>query len=115
MRARDPRVFLFDALAAARSIERFMGGCSFPRFGANEILRSAVERQFEILGEALSRALKADPELAELLPVAPRVIAFRNVLAHDYDAVVDETVFAVATFDVPLLAEQLQALLQDVS
>ena len=115
MRVRDPAAFLFDALAAAQAIERFLSGCPFPRYEADEMLRSAVERQFEILGESLSRALKADPGLAQCLPDAPRVIAFRNVLAHDYDAVVDETVFAVATFDLPLLAKQLQGLLKDVS
>ena len=114
MRARDPRVDLFDALAAAEAIVRFMASCSLEQYESDEILRSAIERQFEIVGEALSRSLRADPTLAESLPDARQVIAFRNVLAHGYDAVVDQTVFSVATYDVPLLIEELKSRLEDV-
>lgn len=113
MRTRDPEVFLFDALAAAEAITRFMGGCSQGQFQSDEILRSAVERQFEIMGEALNRVLKANQAMVEFLPEARKVIAFRNVLAHGSDAVVDETVYSVATADVPLLAEQLRVHLKD--
>lgn len=112
MRTRDPRVFLFDALSAAEAVTRFIGGCSPEQYQSDEILRSAVERQFEVLGEALNRAVKADPALIESLPDAPKVVAFRNVLAHGYDAVLDETVFAVATSDVPSLIQQLRLQLE---
>ena len=112
MRPRDPRVFLFDALSAAEAVTRFMGGCSLGQYESDEILRSAVERQFEIMGEALTRAMRADSALIDSLPDARKMIAFRNVLAHGYDAVLDETVFAIATFDVLLLIEQLRLQLE---
>ena len=55
------------------------------------MLRSAVERQFEIVGEALSQLAKAAPELAAQIPDLPRIVAFRNILRHGY-AVVDNTI-----------------------
>ncbi len=114
MRGRDSRAYLADAMAAAQAIQRFLAGRSFAQYAGDEVLRSAVERQFEIAGEALNRALKADSGLAERLPEAPKVIAFRNVLAHDYAVVVDETVYSVATFDIPVLVEQIHALPEEL-
>jgi uncharacterized protein with HEPN domain len=115
MRARDPRASIADALAAAQAIERFMDGCSFAQYLADEMLHSAVERQFEIVGEALSRALKANPALIERIPEAPKVIGLRNVLAHGYDAVVDATIFELARGDLPSLVERLRAVLEGIA
>jgi len=113
MRHRDLNACLSDALAAAQTIERFIGSKSFEQYQADDLLRSGVERQFEIVGEALNRALKTDPGLPARIPKAPSIVAFRNVLAHGYDAVVDETVFAIATHDVPSLVAQLRVLLEE--
>ena len=55
------------------------------------MLRSAVERQFEIMGEALNQLSKTAPELAAQIPDLPRIVAFRNVLIHGY-AVVDNAI-----------------------
>jgi len=77
--------------------------------------RSATERQFEILGEALNRALKSDPALIDQLPEAQGVIGFRNVLAHAYDDVIDDTVLSVANTQLPALIDRLESLLKDLS
>ena len=64
MRQPDPRKYLWDALSAAEQARGFAEGCSFDDYLANAMLRAAVERQFEIIGEALNQLSKADPELA---------------------------------------------------
>jgi len=115
MRPRDPWTALQDALAAGQAIERFLIGRTLDQYVADEMLRSAVERQFEILGEALGRALRADLTLSGSLPDASAVIGFRNVLAHGYDAVADETVYDLAHEDLPVLIQRLGALLEEAT
>ena len=53
------------------------------------MLRAAVERQFEIIGEALARLRKLDPEVCSAVTDAGRIIAFRNILIHGYADVDD--------------------------
>ena len=60
---RDPRALLWDAQTSGTAITRFLAGKSLSDFLTDELLRSALERQFEILGEALAQLSKADPEL----------------------------------------------------
>jgi len=115
MRTRDPRVFLADALDAVLAIRRFMGGCTSAEYASDVLLRSAVERQFEIVGEALRRTLAASPALIGRLPEAPKVIGFRNVLAHGYDTVDNDTVYELARAELPLLEKRLGALLEEIS
>jgi uncharacterized protein with HEPN domain len=59
------------------------------------MLRSAVERQFEIIGEALSRLAKDDPQVAAAIPDHGKIIGFRNVLIHGYATVDDRIVWGV--------------------
>lgn len=58
---RDRRAYLFDMREAARLIERFTAGRAFDDYQADPMLRSAVERQLEIVGEALVQALRRFP------------------------------------------------------
>ena len=67
------------------------------------MLRSAVERQFEIVGEALNRLSREDPAVAARIPDVSRIVGFRNVLAHGYDIVDDEAVWSAITDDLPTL------------
>jgi uncharacterized protein with HEPN domain len=69
--------------------------------------RSAVERQLEILGEALARALRADPDLAAGLPAVRGAIDFRNVIAHAYDALSPAAAWDLARYELPVLARQV--------
>ena len=83
----DPRAYLWNARESADAIAEFVRGLTFDGYVANVMLRSAVERQFEIIGEALRKLEKAAPDLAERLPERSQAIAFRNILIHGYDSI----------------------------
>jgi len=79
---RDPRVFLWDAHFAAEAILEFVAGKTVADYRSDRLLRSAVERQFEIIGEALNQLCKIEPAWAERIPDLPQIVAFRNLLAQ---------------------------------
>ncbi|MFA7105650.1 MAG: HepT-like ribonuclease domain-containing protein [Dysgonamonadaceae bacterium] len=72
---RDPRAYLWDVREAADAILGFVAGVTFDAYAANPLLHSAVERKFEIIGEALNQFSKADPALAARIPDLPRIVA----------------------------------------
>lgn len=108
---RDARAYLHDASIAAGLIGEFLGECSLEGYRNNALLKSAVERQFEILGEACNQLAKLDPELAEQIPNLRRIVDFRNLLAHAYAVVDDALVWGTATGNIPLLQQRLKDLL----
>ena len=114
MRNRDPRVALGDALIASEHVTYFLADVTGEEYAANLLLSSAVERQFIVLGEALSRALKADSAMLERLPEVQEVIGFRNVLVHGYDAVEDMSVYDLAREDLPGLMIRIRKLLEEI-
>jgi len=111
--APDARKLLWDCRQAMLKIQRFVDGRDFAAYRADELLRSAVERQFEIGGEALTQLRRVDPETAGMIPDLPRVVAFRNVLIHGYATVDDRVVWGVIEGRVDALIGTLTALLAD--
>lgn len=107
----DPRKYLWDALNAADLVHDFAQGQSFMDYQTNAMLRSAVERQLEIIGEALNQFSKIDPEAASHIPELPRIVAFRNVLIHGYATVDDALVWQVLVDKLPGLQQALSELL----
>ena len=110
---RDPRAYLWDVREAVRLIEQFVHGTDCDGFSASALIRSAVERQFEIIGEALSQLSKVDPGLAARVPEHRSVIAFRNVLIHGYAALDHRQVWRAIDEDLPPLRSAVDALLGD--
>lgn len=108
----ESRKYLWDALQAAERIVRFTSEATYDAYRDNEVLRSAVERQFEILGEALGQLSRRDRETAARIPDLNRIVAFRNVLAHGYDTVDDEVVWGLLESRLPELRATLQRLLE---
>jgi uncharacterized protein with HEPN domain len=105
---------LFDILQSCRRISRFIENRTLNDYERDDLLRSAVERQLSIAGEALGRLRWVAPHVAEGITDWRRIIAFRNRLIHRYDAISDTVVWDVAQRSVPVLAEEVAALLQDV-
>jgi len=81
----------------------------------DDILRPAVERHFEIIGEALNRLTRRDPDTAENIKDAAQIIAFRNILIHGYDAIDDSRVWDAIQHSLPTLYDQVTTLLGDVA
>lgn len=101
---------LWDAAEACRKIEVFVAGKSAGDFAASPLLRSAVERQLEIIGEALNKASAILPELAFTIPEIPRIVGLRNRLIHGYDVVDDDLVWDVVQSKVSPLGARLSKL-----
>ena len=102
---------LWDAHGAAERIARFVAGRSFDDFLADDMLRAAVERQFEIIGEAFAGLRRIDPTLAAGIPDLPRIVAFRNLLLHAYSTVDPKLVWGVVENHLPALHAALVQLL----
>ena len=112
--AHDPRAFLWDAADVAAAVATFIAGRTQADYLADRLLRSAVERQCEIVGEALNRLARAAPELAARIPDLSRAVAFRNLLIHGYATVDDATVWRPVTEDFSVLASHIAALQQEL-
>lgn len=104
--------FLWDAHRAAVLIATFVDGKEQADYADDAMLRSAVERQFEIVGEALNRLSRVDPDTASRIEDLPRIVAFRNVLIHGYATIDDAIVWQVATDRIRGLIEVLADLLE---
>jgi uncharacterized protein with HEPN domain len=110
----DPRAWLWDVCQAADRITAFRKDRDYTDYLADDMLRAAVERQFEIIGEALSRLSQAAPELAARLTDLRRAIAMRNVLIHAYRRVDNDAVWQTSRNHLPLLRTQAAALLAEL-
>ena len=108
----ESRKYVWDALQAADRIARFTAGKSLEAYQGDDLLRSAVERQFEIIGEALSQFRGVDPDAATAIPDLARIVAFRNILIHGYASVDDRLVWGVVEGNLPLLRSALDDLLK---
>lgn len=111
---RDPRAYLWDVQQAAGAIEQFSAGLNAASYANNALVRAAVERQFEIIGEALSQLLKIAPDLAQRIPHLREIIGFRNILIHGYAAIDHARVFRIAESQLPGLRETVSALLAEL-
>jgi uncharacterized protein with HEPN domain len=107
----EATTLLLDIRNAARLIRRFTQGRSFEDYTTDPMLRSAVERQFEIVGEALNQLKKIDPSTASQIADHRKIIAFRNILIHGYAVVVDELVWGIVETKLPGLLEAVEQLL----
>jgi len=111
---RDPRAYLWEVKQAAAAIGEFTAGLNFIDYEGSELVRSAVERKFEIIGEALSQLSKFDPAMANRLSEARRAVDFRNQLIHGYRRIDHAEVWAVVQTDLPKLLAAVTALLDQL-
>ena len=98
---------LEDAEAACTRIQNFLKEVSLDAFLDSDLLRSAVERQLEIIGQALGIAAKEDDSLLDTIPDLPRIVGLRNRLIHGYDSVDPELIWDVVKTKIPPLQHQL--------
>lgn len=104
---------LEDIRSAADLVVVFTEGKAFDDYVGEPLIRSAVERQFEIMGEALNRLAKEDEITVLSITDHKRIIAFRNILIHGYDMIDHRVVWDVITHHIPTLITEVQSLLQE--
>lgn len=94
-------------------IGQFIDGKTLHDYEHDAMLRSAVERQLEIIGEALNGLSRRDPDTATQITELPRIVAFRNALIHGYATVDDKLVWGVVESKLPELQQTMRRLQQD--
>ena len=102
--------YLADILSSCLSIEEFTTGItSFSDYENNKMLKRAVERELEIIGEALNRARKEDSSIS--VSNAVQIISLRNRIIHEYEAVNDATIYTIIKKYLPVLKSEVEILL----
>jgi uncharacterized protein with HEPN domain len=104
---------LFDVLESGRNVCDWCRHRTFAEYEADRQLRRAVEREFEIIGEALHRLSRDDPDTASHIGQISRIVGFRNRIIHGYDTVDDATVWGIISRHLPELLSKVEALLQE--
>lgn len=92
-----------------------MHGKTLDDYLADAMLRAAVERQFEIIGEAVGKLAKIDAGSAGRIRDFRRLIAFRNILVHGYAEVDDRLVWDLLETHLPALLADIELLKQESS
>jgi len=107
----EVRKNLIDVLQAAEEIQTFVRGMDFKAYQSSLIAQRAVERDFEIIGEALNRIRQIDEECIEKVSEYHRIIGFRNILIHGYDVVDEIIVWNAVENHLPRLLKEVQNIL----
>jgi len=111
MTRRSPRPRLEHILDACQNISDFVARKSFTEYADDRMLRSAVERQFMIIGEALRAAESIEPAIAQEVTEFREAIDFRNVLVHGYSTVYHEGVWDIIHNHLPRLRREIETVL----
>jgi uncharacterized protein with HEPN domain len=112
---RDPRAYFSEILEAIAAIDAALEDVDLALYRANRLVRSAVEREFIIIGEAMIALSHHAPHLFEKITNARRVVNFRNQLTHEYLSIDDEIVWAVAKRDNKILRSDCEQLLAELN
>lgn len=107
----EAKKYLFDIQRAVNLLVDFTAGKTFDNYISEAMLRAAVEREFEIIGEALAQLARLDATLAAHITDYRRMIAFRNILIHGYADVDNRLVWDIVESKLPILASELTGLL----
>ncbi len=108
---RDQKAYLWDILNSVDLIRQFMESRSLADYSQDPMLRSAVERQFEIIGEAVAQLLRQYPTVGSHISQSSEIIGLRNRLIHGYSFVADAVVWSTIDNDLPRLRTEVAALL----
>ena len=108
---REVDKYLYDVLTACDAIRQFTADKALKDYQSNLMLRSAVERQLMIVGEALNQAFHIQPDLSKQISEVREIINLRNIIVHGYAVVENETIWGIVTDEVPALIKQVSKLI----
>jgi uncharacterized protein with HEPN domain len=111
---RSPLAYLADIVDCCDAIAAALEGVDLAGYESSRTIRSAVEREFTIIGEAVNSLSRVDPGLSARISHARMIVGFRNQLVHDYPAILDSAVWAIARNDAPVLRAECEALMDEL-
>jgi len=105
--------FLYDIKLAIDDIESYFATetRTFDNYTKNSLLKRAIERNLEIIGEAINRILKDDPSFP--IENAKKIIGLRNQIIHGYDSVSDENIWGIIMIHLPKLKSEINSLINN--
>ncbi len=109
---RDAYTHLFDVVENCKRINEFVFEMNFTAYSRDELVKSAVERQFINIGESLSRLKQTDLTLFGKIANAQRIVGFRNVLVHGYESISDRLVWGIVEENLGELRSTCEELLK---
>jgi uncharacterized protein with HEPN domain len=103
--------YLYDVKIAIDEIDSFFinHDKSFKDYSENVLLKRAIERNLEIIGEAINRILLIEPELP--IQNARKIVGLRNQIIHSYDNVSDENIWGIIINHLPVLKSEIEKLI----
>jgi len=107
----ETKKLLLDALEACQSIQQHCANRTLEQYFADRWFRRAVEREFEIIGEALNRLDRLDAATAGRITALRRIVDFRNRIIHGYATVDDKVVWGIVATDLPVLKSEIEKLM----
>jgi uncharacterized protein with HEPN domain len=104
--------YLFDIKLAIEEIDSYFKTepRNFDNYRQNSLLKRAIERNLEIIGEALNRIIKEDPDFT--IENAKRIIGLRNQIIHGYDSISDENIWGILSIHLPKLKSDIELLIK---
>ena len=113
----DERIqkWLFDIKLAIEEIESYFESSEmdFSKYRENLMLRRAVERDLEIIGEAMNRIVRRNPSFENKLSDAEAIIGLRNQVIHSYDNISDENIWSILINHLPKLKDEIEGLIEN--
>ena len=109
---REIKKYLFDIMVSINSINDYLGSTrDFFEYQKNKLLRRGVEREIEIIGEAINRILKLDPAIK--IKNTRQIVDTRNWVIHGYDKVDDVVIWGIISKNLPELKKEVKSLLKE--
>ena len=107
---RDERTYLYDIILSCQNILVFTADLNFPAYQSNALVKSAVERQFILIGEALNNLKRVDVNAYNKISFAGQIVGFRNILVHGYESISDQLVWEIVGTHVKELQKTCESL-----
>lgn len=105
--------YLWDMLEAARTIQQFVSSETHKGYTGNRMMQLAVEREFEVIGEAARRVSTLLKDAHTEIEWGP-IISLRNIIAHEYGEIKHERVWIIARKKIPELIQNLEPLIPEI-
>lgn len=108
----ETKTWLKDIQVAIQEIIEFLPEeKDFKNFQRDIKTKRAIERNIEIIGEAVNRILQVDPQIS--ITKARKIVDTRNRIIHGYDSVSEEIIWAIVIRDLPSLEKEINSLLNE--